>query len=430
LKQAVELAQVNYPAVSASLAKIAEADSKIELARAAYLPKTDIYLQTNLASRNNVFGLIFPNSAIPPISGPVIDDATFGGTLGSAAGFLFSWEPFDLGLREADIELANAQRQREEDSLRVTRHEVSVAVVDSFFRALSAQIAKEAAQANLDRVDVFSKTVEALVRAELRPGADASRVQTEKSHARTELLAIERTERESLVILAGWLGLAGHQLEIDGSRLLEEAPAAPAPVANISTHPFVRERQADIEVAQARLRSIENSYYPKFEVLSAVYGRGSGANLDGTFEGGLHGLIPSTGNWAVGFSVKFPLFEYTKNRIRREIAAQSERTEGARLKIALEEVKTEVARAEVQLSTAREIAKETPIALEAARTLQNQAEARYRTGLATVLEVAEAQRTLRQAEIDNALAQLGIWRTLFAVAAASGEMEDLLDASN
>jgi outer membrane protein TolC len=52
-----------------------------------------------------------------------------------------------------------------------------------------------------------------------------------------------------------------------------------------------------------------------------------------------------------------------------------------------------------------------------------QATARYQAGLANIDELAEAQRLLTQAEIDDALARLGVWRGLLAVATAAGDIQ-------
>jgi hypothetical protein len=50
--------------------------------------------------------------------------------------------------------------------------------------------------------------------------------------------------------------------------------------------------------------------------------------------------------------------------------------------------------------------------------------------LATVIEVADALRLLRQAEIDDSLARLGVWRALFALSAAQGDIDDLLNQTS
>ena len=45
-----------------------------------------------------------------------------------------------------------------------------------------------------------------------------------------------------------------------------------------------------------------------------------------------------------------------------------------------------------------------------------------------LLEVAEAQRLLLQAEIDEALSKLNVWRMQLSVATARGDLQPFLDA--
>jgi outer membrane protein TolC len=55
-----------------------------------------------------------------------------------------------------------------------------------------------------------------------------------------------------------------------------------------------------------------------------------------------------------------------------------------------------------------------------------QSRARYDAGLAEILEVAEAERILRRAETEDALARLDVWRARFEVAAAEGNLAPVL----
>src|SRR5436309_2210003 len=72
LDQAIELAVKNYPALRAARAQAEAVRAGIDLARTAYLPRADLLWQENRATRNNVFGMLLPQSTIPPISGPVL----------------------------------------------------------------------------------------------------------------------------------------------------------------------------------------------------------------------------------------------------------------------------------------------------------------------------------------------------------------------
>jgi outer membrane protein TolC len=425
LPEALELAK-RHPAVQAAQAGADASAAGVDLARTAYLPRADLYSQVNRATRNNVFGLIFPNSVIPAISGPVREAATIASAWGSAAGLLFSWEPFDFGLRKANVALTRTLERQARAGVAVAEYEAEAAVIEAFVRALAAGQAVAAAQANVDRLEVFHGTVRALVASELRPGADESRALAELVRARTELAAAEGQEHAARAALAEWVGAVPERL--DPGALLGEAPAQVA-AGDLTQHPLVRRQSAAVEAAAARQQALEKAWRPRFEVLSAVYGRGTGANLDGTFPGGAAGLAPSTGNWAAGLSVKFPLMEFKETQARRAIEEHQQRAESSRLEALRRSLRTQAERARAQLEAARRIAENTPVEIEAARKLVAQAEARYRAGLGTVVEVAEAQRLLRQAETDGALARLGVWQALFAVAAAEGNLEELVRRS-
>src|ERR1017187_4569067 len=60
--QAVERALKNYPSVRVSQEQINAAAAGIRLARTAYLPHADALAQVNRATRNNVYGLLLPQS--------------------------------------------------------------------------------------------------------------------------------------------------------------------------------------------------------------------------------------------------------------------------------------------------------------------------------------------------------------------------------
>jgi outer membrane protein TolC len=76
-----------------------------------------------------------------------------------------------------------------------------------------------------------------------------------------------------------------------------------------------------------------------------------------------------------------------------------------------------------QLNGARDVAANTPVQVSSARTALQQANARYEAGLGTIDQVAEAQRLLTQAEIDDALSHLSVWRALSGLATAAGDIQ-------
>ena len=79
------------------------------------------------------------------------------------------------------------------------------------------------------------------------------------------------------------------------------------------------------------------------------------------------------------------------------------------------------------LEGSRKIAADTPVQLAAANAATQQATARYQSGLGNIVDVADAQRLLTQAEIDDALARLAVWRAMLGVAISAGDIQPFLN---
>ena len=423
LAEAVQRALRNYPSIRVSQEQVNAASAGIRLARTAYLPHVDTLAQVNRGTRNNVFGMLLPQSVIPSISGPVIGSNNFGTVWGSAAGVLISWEPFDFGLRQANIAAANAARARSEAALKRTEFEVEIQAADSYVTLAAAQETVRAAQAGVDRAEVVLRTTSALVNAELRPGADASRAEAELAAARTQAIQAQQAVEVARATLAQFVGGEPAGIAISGAALLRLPLEEPVKAFDAVANPIAAEQSAAVARTEAQLRALERAYFPRFSAQAAAYARGTGAELKGGRLGGVNGLAPNVQNYEAGFTVTFPVFDIAAIRAREQGQAATLRAERARREQITTELRAQWNRAVANLQGSRQVAANTPVQVSAARTAAQQATARYDAGLGTIDQVAEAQRLLTQAEIDDALARLGIWRGLLGVAAAAGDIQ-------
>src|SRR5712691_6406045 len=224
LEEAVDFSLKNYPAVRASLERVTAAQSGIGLAQTNYLPRADVLWQTNRATDNNITGLLLPQSVIAAISGPVTASPSNRSAWGSAAGLLFSWEPFDFGYRGAKVDAARAVRNRAAAEASLTRLDVAVATVNAYMTVLAAQQTVHAAEADLERRDTFDKAVRVLAENQLRTGADASRAEAEWARAKVNLARARQQEQVGRAVLADILGMADTTVEVRESSLLEPPP--------------------------------------------------------------------------------------------------------------------------------------------------------------------------------------------------------------
>src|SRR3989454_6794133 len=253
LAQAVESALRNYPAVSVSQEQVNAAAAGIDLARTAYLPRVDSLAQVNRATRNNVFGLLFPQGVIPSISGPVLGSNNSESVWGSAIGGLVTWEPFDLGLRRASVAAATASKTRSEAALKRTQFDVAAAAADAYLTLAAAQETVRAAQAGLDRADVLVRSVRALVNASLRPGAEQSRAEAELAAAQTQLARAQQATEVARAVLAQFVGGDPRQISLTAPKLLQLPLVQTTPALNTAATPIALEQNAAVAQAKAQL---------------------------------------------------------------------------------------------------------------------------------------------------------------------------------
>jgi outer membrane protein len=177
---------------------------------------------------------------------------------------------------------------------------------------------------------------------------------------------------------------------------------------------------------EAQKHFLDRSYVPVFSTSGMVFGRGAGTDASGSFPGGTAGLAPDVFNWGVGVQVSFAAFDFFNLRDQREVQEANVQAEHARYDQSVSDVTAALERAKATLAGARQLAANTPIELSAAQASEQQQQARYRSGLATVVDVSAAEGVLAQAEGDDAIARLGVWRAELGIAAAQGDLQPFL----
>jgi outer membrane protein len=424
--QVVETAKEHYPAIKAAQAQQQAAQGAIGLAKTAYLPHAEVLWQTNRATANNIYGLLLPQSVIPNISGPVIASDNTRSAWSSGVGSLVNWQPFDFGVRSARVDAARRGNDAATQATAVTVLEVTASAGSAFFDLAAAQQLAGVAQANVKRYESFANAVHVLVDNQLRPGADASQADAQLAAAHNQLIQAETQEAVRRTALAQFLVIPGNQITIDAAEMLDGLPASDVDRKNADSHPAVLEESALSLQQLAQKRVLDRSYVPSFGALGAISGRGAGTGLTGNFPGGTSGLAPDTFNWALGIQVTFSAFDYFGLHQQRKIQEAKVEAERARYDLSLSNVSTAVEQARATLAGARQIAANTPAELAAAQASETQQQARYRSGLATVVDVTTAEGVLAQAEADDAIARLSVWRAELGVAAAQGDLQPFL----
>ena len=422
LDDAISLALRQHPRLREAAALDDAARAQVAEAHANELPEGGLSAQLNRSTGNSVAGSYFPTVGFASISGSARGRGLAGDAWESGISLWAAWNATGLAQKLALVDAALANRAGADAALRAQRLQVAFEVSDAFLSVLAADQGARAAAASVERARTFATVVKALVAQNLRPGADAARVEADLALALTQLARAEEARAIRLAQLAESIGLPGQRLELEPGGLLRAVGDAPpfATAVNAALHPLVEERAALAKRARATTRAVRLEYLPRVDLVAALWARGSGY-----YPGGLdaaHGAIPDTPNWAVGLVVSWPFLNIPVIRARaRGAAALASAALARRDEVALA-VTGQFAQASAMLESARRVAQNTPVALASARLSETQATARYRAALSSILEVADAQRVLAQAELEDALARLEVRRAILFLARASGDL--------
>lgn len=427
LADALALARDKYPAIKAALEQQNAAHNQIIVARTAYLPRVDMLWQTNRATDDNRTGLLLPQGVLPSISGPVAVDDPGKSAWSSAGGALINWQPFDFGRRAGQVALAEKGATAAVSATDLTRLSVAASTASAYFDVAAAHQLVDVAQANVGRMQTFANSIHVLVDNKLRPGADASQADAQLAIARTQLIQAETQEKIRLAVLADFLDVPRQLIQIDPASVLAAPPPADPEATAINTHPAVQQEAALVARQSAQLHVLNRSYAPVFDLLGSVSGRGTGLDSQGNFLGGASGLTPNTLNWAGAVQVTFPAFDIFTIHQEKKVQASNLRAEQKRYQQTVDDLSSQVEQAQATLDGARRVAQSTPVEVTAARDSEQQQRVRFQSSLATVVDVAVAESVLTQAEGDDAIARLNVWRALAGLAVARGDLTPFLN---
>jgi outer membrane protein TolC len=303
----------------------------------------------------------------------------------------------------------------------VTRLSVLHAVGVAFLNVVNAQQALAATEADVRRREVLARVAQTLTDNQLRPGAEASRANAERAAAQTRTIQARQVLVVAQATLSQVLGILDGAVTVSTKGLVENLPLAKSQAAS-QEHPLLQAGKAAIDLARAHESVLAATDRPRVYLQSSVFARGSGANPDGSLGGGVDGLGLERANWAAGVQVTFPnVFDFSTLRSRRAAAGAATRAETARYDEANLAVTSQQRTAVAIVEASRAIAENTPIQLAAAQQSEAQARARYEAGLASIVDVADAQSLLAAAEYQHARARVDVWQALLNQAIAQGD---------
>jgi outer membrane protein len=428
LAAAIQIAESKYPAIRAAEEQREAARSAVGLAKTAYLPRVDLIWQGNRSTTNKPNIVSNPQTIVPVPSTSALP-TTGQSDWNSLTGVQLSWQPFDFGMRRAQVSVAQAGFEVSKHVAELSRLDVETAAAAAYFDLAAASQYVRVQEVNVKRMESFAKAVHVLADSTLRPGADASQADAQLAIARTELIQAQTQVKVRLEALANFLQIPAQEITIDDHSILSAAPAKSLTDESVERHPAVLQQLAIVNQQKEQVSLLNHSWAPVFTFSGSVSGLGSGlssASPGPVFRGGTAGLAPDTYNWMTALQVTFPAFQIFAIRQQKKVQEAQVNSAVATRQVIESNLSAQAKEARVILDGARLIAQNTPIELSAAQVSEQQQQARYKAGLATVIEVSTAEAALAKAESDDALARLSVWRAILGVAVAQGDLGPFL----
>jgi outer membrane protein TolC len=320
-------------------------------------------------------------------------------------------ELFDFGRIAAQSAAADANVKTEFYRSDAERLAVDLVVKESFFGVQGAKAVLRAAKDAYERTLVHSQMADAGVRSGLYAPIERTRAQADLARFEVNRMRAEGGVMNAQVVLAAAVGTPERMLDADE----EVAPVPPLPsldnaiAAGKTRDPLVLQGQARLTAQRALTRAIGAEIRPDLSLSGTFSGRAGGADPSSGAAATYGGWVPDVPNWDVGLVLRVPLYDGIIAARQRASSAQ-ERALSSELDAIAQQELAAIQQAYVTTQVARAQLTSLQRAVEAARANYAQAEARFKSGLGTALELADAEYLRTDAEIQLAGGQFELSR--------------------
>jgi outer membrane protein len=389
LKQAIDIALREHPAIKQYRENLAAARYNIGVARAAYLP------QVNFVA-NYYYGNAFSTTSRKPLT------AATGGTISSISNvtttnyYFYQFQAnqlvYDFGKTPGLIDESRASFGQSRQDYAGSRQQVALDARTAYFGYLAAQRAQKVQEETVRQNQELLKQAQGFYKVGLKAKIDVTKAEANLYQAEANLIQAKNNVKLAQVTLMTALGLKSWPfsqvedvMEVRAQpRSLEDLRALA-----LQRRPELLKNRFQQDYSQAAIQVARAGYFPTV-TSTAAYGWQS---VDQPFA-----TLPS--NWYVGAGLTFPLFEgfstaYSVNQNKAQMRATLENYGVLR-----QNITKEVDQAYLNVKTGWELIRATKKALEAARENLRLAWGRYQAGVGTIIEFTDAQVQFSQADLN------------------------------
>lgn len=410
LDQALAFGREHQPTFAAAKARLEAAQLDARVPGANWLPRAAAIAEVVGATVNNSTAAFITNGAVDlarvgstHFTGTSPDWTPYLTTLGAVG---LRQQVWDFGQTAAQSAAAVALEDLEKARLEGARLELDWAIAQAYYAVLASHAVLDASEQAVKRARVHRDFAWSAVKSGLRNPIELTRAEADLARYSVGAVRARRGLRLARSTLAATVGASDAQIDVED--LPEDAPALPmvddATNRALVSAPSVRAADAVLQAEQARARAIRTLLRPSLSLTASFSVRsGKGPASTASAPDVLYGgAVPYVPNYDVGLVLAVPLFEPSLNR-RADAAdarASAARRDAEAVRLTVRQgVRDAIERVRMEQEALVSLRR----AADAARANQDQADARFKVGLGTSTELADAEALRTEAEI-----QLGV----------------------
>jgi outer membrane protein TolC len=332
-----------------------------------------------------------------------------------------SQQLYEFGRIAAQSTLADALTDVARANAVTVQLDIGLRVEEAYSAVLAAKHILTATQEAYRRAEALYRMAEAGVRTGLRPPIDRTRSQAELAQAEVARTRAETGLTSAQAALAAVIG--SPELLIDAAERKPQDRAFPglAEALRIAEEhsPEVMAALARLHAQQSETSVLTRELLPTTYVAATVWGSaggGQGANAEVPVG---NGWLASIGNFSASLVLSWHMFDPVLVA-RRSASQKRQQVEQAAVEVARRGVVLQVQRSYIDLVAAQKTLPGLVATVAAGRANLEQAQARFKAGLGTIIDVTDAETLLVNAELNLAVGQFNVDRTAAQLARSLG----------
>lgn len=424
LDDARAFARSHHLRLIAARQRLVAAQRDADVPGAQWLPRLGGMAQIVGSTANNSTTTILGASTVdvPRIGATKVEDrASFQPYASTAAALGVRQELYDFGRIAAERNAAVLAGEVEKLRVANAALDVDYGVEQSFFAVLAAVAIEEASRGAFDRAVQHRDLARANVQSGMRPPIELTRAEADVARYEAGTMRARASLHVARSVLAVAVGV--DDVELDAAGKPDEAGALPPLAAVLGmapASPGVLEGRARVEAQRAETKRLDAQTRPNLMATAEISSRAGGAVPSAGPVPYGDGWLPTVPNYSGGVVFTWPIVEPSWDR-RADASRAREQALVSEAELALRNQRGLISAAYHDAVASQQTLGALARGADAARANYEQAEQRFRVGLGTSTELADAQALRTEADIQLAIGRFQMARTRAALERAVAE---------